>query len=247
MLENLNPSFVIGIDEVGRGCIAGPVTVAGIKLDSTYPLFTNYFKPFTYKIDNDLLYKVRDSKKINVSLREKIHQSILDLKLPKLCLSASAKLIDEYGIGVCIGHLMSLIALNLSVDENKYLIILDGKINLPKIFNSTLLNSIVKENGLLEKSICDLIENNLYNNSKILIKRENYSDDTYLSVALASNYAKVARDREMSIFDEQNGNFFDWQKNKGYATSYHRKKILEQPDHVLLRKTFLTKILQNNL
>lgn len=53
------PRYVIGIDEVGRGPLAGPVTVAAVAL------------PEKMKIRNAELGKLRDSKKLSAGQREK--------------------------------------------------------------------------------------------------------------------------------------------------------------------------------
>ena len=54
--RNAGYSFVAGLDEVGRGCIAGPVVAAACILDHT--------KPYPEKLD--------DSKKLTPELREEI-------------------------------------------------------------------------------------------------------------------------------------------------------------------------------
>ncbi|MFA5132028.1 MAG: ribonuclease HII [Candidatus Paceibacterota bacterium] len=83
---------VIGIDEVGRGPLAGPVTVSALYLKT--PLKAK--KEFFYN-------SIRDSKKINKGLRNSIFLTIRknrkiysDIKYA-VC-SRSAKYIDVYGI-----------------------------------------------------------------------------------------------------------------------------------------------------
>ncbi len=60
-LINKGYKAIAGVDEVGRGCIAGPVTAAAVILDPQ-------------KIPSGL----NDSKKVSFKNREKIFQSILD-------------------------------------------------------------------------------------------------------------------------------------------------------------------------
>ncbi|HEY2847703.1 MAG TPA: hypothetical protein VGI80_07785, partial [Pyrinomonadaceae bacterium] len=54
--RNSGYSFIAGLDEVGRGCIAGPVVAAACILDPT--------KPYPEKLD--------DSKKLTPELRQEI-------------------------------------------------------------------------------------------------------------------------------------------------------------------------------
>ncbi|NJK71688.1 MAG: hypothetical protein HC932_05635 [Thermales bacterium] len=62
----------------------------------------------------------------------------------------------------------------------------------------------------------------------INIVRENKADDKYLSIALASNIAKVQRDRLMQRLDKEFPEY-NWSTNKGYGTAMHRKRIRKKP------------------
>ena len=67
-------------------------------------------------------------------------------------------------------------------------------------------------------------------------------DDQSLAIACASILAKVARDRLMDELGKQ-FHHYDWQKNKGYGTKFHREQIQlcgPCPEH---RALFLRKIL----
>jgi len=66
---------ICGIDEVGRGCLAGPVYSAAVVLDQN----TN----FEYKDFN----QINDSKKLSEKKREKLFDYIID--------------ISKFGIGIC--------------------------------------------------------------------------------------------------------------------------------------------------
>ena len=59
-----NDLFVCGVDEVGRGCLAGPVTAAAVIL------------PKNYK--NKL---IQDSKKLNTHNRMKLYDEITSIEL----------------------------------------------------------------------------------------------------------------------------------------------------------------------
>ena len=49
----MKPRYIIGIDEVGRGCLAGPVAVAAVAV------------PADMRIRNPRLGKLRDSKRLS--------------------------------------------------------------------------------------------------------------------------------------------------------------------------------------
>src|SRR4051812_43944519 len=62
-------------------------------------------------------------------------------------------------------------------------------------------------------------------------------DGKYASIAAASVLAKTYRDAFMKQVHEQHPNY-KWDKNKGYATLYHRQQIMEAGFTSLHRKSF---------
>ncbi len=76
--------YIIGIDEVGRGPFAGPVTVAGVIL----------------KKDSIIKY-VNDSKKLKKDLRARLNTEIENSCVDKIILSHSNVDIDNNGIKTC--------------------------------------------------------------------------------------------------------------------------------------------------
>lgn len=81
--------YIIGIDEVGRGPFAGPVTVAGVilKRDS--------FIPF-----------INDSKKLSKDMRNILNDEITNTCVDKIILSKDNNEVDAKGIKVCTISLM---------------------------------------------------------------------------------------------------------------------------------------------
>tara|TARA_B100001029_G_scaffold179838_1_gene191516 strand:+ start:5249 stop:5884 length:636 start_codon:yes stop_codon:yes gene_type:complete len=74
-LWSKNINNICGIDEVGRGCLAGPVYSAAVVLDQN----TNFeYKDFK---------QINDSKKLSEKKREKLFDYIID--------------ISKFGIGIC--------------------------------------------------------------------------------------------------------------------------------------------------
>lgn len=67
-------------------------------------------------------------------------------------------------------------------------------------------------------------------------------DQKSLSIALASIFAKVARDREM-VRLHAHYPFYDWEKNKGYGTSAHEAALVTHGLTVHHRKHYCQKAL----
>ena len=75
-------TFVIGVDEVGRGCLAGNLTVCAIALP----------------LHSESMEGVRDSKRLTAKARERLSETILQQALAVKVASKTASEIDERGI-----------------------------------------------------------------------------------------------------------------------------------------------------
>lgn len=231
---------IIGIDEVGRGSLAGSVVLAGIYLDSDFPIQTSFYSSDIWYQTNSEFGFIRDSKKLSLKKRQEVTNLVQKSNLKHVILSASNQLIDQFGIGVCLSYLtlfsLCILTQNNPIDK----IIVDGKIKILTTIDPILAQKIIDENSLKIdlKAFIDFVTT-----QKLPISRENFADDKYLSVAIASNIAKVYRDNLMDnlsdIFPE-----FDWHKNKGYGSQFHRRAIFDnQGKNPHLRQTFLSRIL----
>jgi ribonuclease HII len=227
-------THILGIDEVGRGCLAGPVTMTGVLLPARYPYFTQGFSKFTYPKEFTSLQKAKDSKRLFPHQRADLVKEILNHNdILYNTVSASSQLIDTYGIGVCLSHIVYILINHLSPNSATVEIIIDGKITLIQEPNIQLLSSILAENHIMLDTQIPL--------NQYQIIRENKADDRFLSVALASNIAKVARDEYMTQLSEKYP-LFEWQKNKGYGTEKHRQVIKKNIVNPYLRQSFLSNI-----
>ena len=106
-------SVIIGIDEVGRGAMAGPVMVGVCAIT---PAIT------------DFPVGLRDSKMLSAPKREKLAPVLLDWA-PTAVGAASASEIDELGITACLGLAAkrALIALHeVGVPVGESVVLLDG-------------------------------------------------------------------------------------------------------------------------
>lgn len=95
-VRSKNRRGVIGIDEVGRGPLAGPVTLCAVYMEDE--------KIIKRQIFNDI---IRDSKKLRKSLRGKIYQTVRhkrysNTRLEYAIASRSAAYIDRHGISKAV-------------------------------------------------------------------------------------------------------------------------------------------------
>ncbi|SLK17309.1 Putative Ribonuclease HII [Clostridium chauvoei JF4335] len=80
--------YVAGVDEVGRGPLAGPIVAAAVILDLN-------------ALDEDIILELNDSKKISKKKREELSEVIKKKALAYSIKEASNKEIDDKGIAYC--------------------------------------------------------------------------------------------------------------------------------------------------
>ncbi len=112
---------IIGIDEVGRGALAGPLVIVGAKIDK---------KNFQFIKDKISLKDIKDSKKLTPKKRKEIYKKIKDQIVWKSYF-LSAKTIDKYGLSKAIK--ISIIKLSKKFDNSFFLA--DGNLSIDKITN----------------------------------------------------------------------------------------------------------------
>ena len=161
-----------GIDEVGRGSLAGPVFLGMVLLPTHYPLYTASYNTVQWTKKYDLFRIVRDSKKLSLTARKVIFNTVNSIGLEYYLLSASAKLIDNYGIGVCLSH---MVLLHTNLAKNSRMII-DGKIKILTQYNQKLLSQLQQENNLNMPIVTFPCLNDPLENQKT-VERENKADD----------------------------------------------------------------------
>ena len=160
--------YIIGIDEVGRGPLAGPVTVAALLLPSNLKLST--FNP---------QLKLRDSKKLSSLQREKGFQIIKNhLKIFYAVSSVYPKVIDRINITEAANHTASRALQRL--------------IKYPELNLRSKKLDIFLDYGLKPRLPRALT---IYNLKFTTLAR---ADEIIPAVSLASIVAKVFRDRYMT-------------------------------------------------
>ena len=197
-------SFLIGVDEVGRGALAGHVyAVAVILRDKDLCVVPNYF-----------LSELNDSKKLSPNKRLSIYTASLECKLIFGVGVATVEEIDQFNIlnatmmamaraiNQCV-LIVKLCLLRLRTKPDNqifYNIAVDG-ISNPKKFGSPCSS------------------NYYYRTIK--------SGDTYIpEISCASIIAKVLRDKEMTELHNQFP-VYDFVRNKGYGTKKHMLALKE--------------------
>lgn len=111
---------VVGLDEVGRGALAGPVVAAAVSLD----------KSFLSKKIPLSLSKVRDSKRLSAKQREEIVNAVEQTEGVAYALSSvSEKIIDQTNILAATKKAMLRALRRLS--EDSVFLVIDGNFKLP--------------------------------------------------------------------------------------------------------------------
>ena len=82
----LGYKYICGIDEVGRGCLFGPVTAAAVIM------------PLSIENNKDIINGIEDSKKLTAKKREELSKKIIEKSISYSIYSISEKTIDEINI-----------------------------------------------------------------------------------------------------------------------------------------------------
>jgi ribonuclease HII len=208
----------IGVDEVGRGSLIGPVITCSVFLNDQ-----------DFKLLSKIPYTITDSKKLNKKTRKHIVDWVNTNNIKYHIGSASVQEIDELNIREA-----NNLAMNLSI----YNLILS---NYSKIYNTNpnkYINCYIDGNYF-----SNII--NISNNIKFttIIK----GDNTNIAIALASIIAKEYRDDLIcKISNEKQFKPYKWNKNMGYGTAEHLKAILNNGISIHHRLSFLNKLIYKN-
>ncbi|KKR46755.1 MAG: Ribonuclease HII [Parcubacteria group bacterium GW2011_GWA2_40_8] len=124
-------SFVVGIDEVGRGPLAGPITVAAFGMPANI-----------YGHQKTLLKGIRDSKRLSAKQREQWYLTLAkNGSFTWATASVDQKIIDKRGIAVAARLAVALAIKRLTNKYKKHvqikfeMIYLDGSLYAPDNFN----------------------------------------------------------------------------------------------------------------
>lgn len=214
MVKKPNIQYLVGVDEVGRGPLAGPVAVGAVCIHLKHQKkLEQWGRGF------------RDSKKLTARARQgwmvKIKEAKKDGLLEYSVAFVSSRAIDKKGIVLSIRT-----ALEKALEVVNYL----GP-----------SSATVTEDGPRCDEVRVLLDGGLrapshYKNQKTIIK----GDEKELVIALASIVAKVTRDAYMVKLGKKYP-AYGFEKHKGYGTRAHYTAIKRHgvtPHH---RKSFLKK------
>ena len=189
----------VGIDEAGRGCLAGPVFTGAVILPKDFE-----------EEDADLIYQIKDSKKLSKKKRHMLRGFIESIALDYSVTSKDNYFIDQHNIlnSTLISMHDSISKLNI-VPE---LILVDGNTFRPYYSGEQLIDHICIIGG----------------------------DDKYLPIACASILAKEYHDDYIKNLIENNDQFlnYGWDTNMCYGTEKHINGIIEHGITEYHRKSF---------
>lgn len=132
--------YIIGVDEVGRGPLAGPVTVGVVCVPVDFNM--------------DFLKGIKDSKKLSPQKRKEWQKKVKNLNnkfLQFSISSVSAEIIDKIGINQAItkaiNRSLKKILGILNKNPKDFMVLLDGGLRVPKeyIFQKTIIKGDEKE------------------------------------------------------------------------------------------------------
>jgi len=197
-LPDRNYDFEIGIDEVGRGCLAFDAYVAAV----AYP--KDILHRFFDGPDEKIMDGIKDSKKMTPQMRNKAEDVIKRYASYWTVNRATVEDIDRINIFNAIQESMELGVRNamdnLPKNDKKYKVLIDGDrfLAMDRFRDGDCINIECIPGG----------------------------DAQYLSIASASVLAKVQRDRDVLSITERHKEE-EWQhkygfiSNKAYGTKYH--------------------------
>ncbi len=231
--------IVLGIDEAGRGALAGPVSISCISFNKQF--FLNIRNPELL----DWVFDVKDSKQLLPEKREQLFKKIINYSNYYKNLLISAKLIDKIGINESIKKSIIIFLKDLILYKNKQFnpdiknikIFMDGnykfnfdilKIEFSKLFNVSF--TINSDEYHIE--FCG-------ENSRIIANIQNIikGDSKVFSIACSSIVSKYIRDQYMikisRLFPQ-----YGFENHKGYGTRNHYEKINQYGLSILHRKSY---------
>lgn len=225
---------VIGCDEVGRGCLAGPVVAAAVVF-APASLKRPLGRPERSK-GSEYLKGIKDSKLLSADKRQKLSEIIKQHALWGIGV-VGEKTIDEINI-----HHATLLAMKRAVEG------LVGSI--PS--ECSRVEESVNNRSLRSRSDALTLGRDgkpfLYIDGKFTIPGINIDqeavvggDNKILSVAAASIIAKVYRDDLMRKLDKKYP-IYNFAQHKGYGTLFHRTMILENGLSAIHRRSFCSQL-----
>ena len=179
-LKTMN--YIVGIDEVGRGPLAGPVSV-GIVVVA---------KDFDYSVFGTF----GDSKKMTETARERVHTLATEVRdhggMQFGVFSVNADQIDKQGIVSCIALATEEGLADLAVDPATSFVYLDGSLKAPRQYRQ---ESLVRGDSLVPAislaSVVAKVERDRYMTSVAHSEYPAYGFDSHKGYGTKAHYAAL--------------------------------------------------------
>lgn len=164
---------IIGLDEAGRGPLAGPVTAAAVLI-----LLPNKISLLKNEIFKKILLQARDSKKLSPKKREEIFRLIKKCSLIQFSYaSVGEKVIDKINIEQATFKAMRICLKKLKINPKNSqhcLILVDGNRNIPQI--NYLQKTIIKGDDKVFSIALASIIAKVIRDKKMIILAKKYSN-----------------------------------------------------------------------
>jgi len=220
---------IIGVDEAGRGCLAGPVVAGAILLPTFF---------FTVPAHRKACAVVNDSKQLKEDQREKLYDSIIEWGEKKQLFWASGEAtVEEIETENIVGA--TCLAMKRAMEEVS---VKSHGLWKPQMkTDEGLFDSQTKADDFWIVSVDGRAMKRLPFEHEGVIKGDTFS----LAIAMGSIIAKVTRDRQMKKLSIEFPNY-DFSSNKGYGSPNHLRALDSKGPCVHHRPRFLRNILKKN-
>lgn len=218
--------WLVGIDEAGRGCLAGPVMAGAVAVHRSF-----YESKWCRRVG----CRVDDSKKLTVEEREDLYQGLVDLASEGGAFwSAAFATVEEIATFNILGA--TRLAMRRAVENAVHAI--SDCLTLPQIGceDSLFLLASQPPNARL------LIDGKPMRPFPYAHQGIVGGDARSLAIGMASIIAKVTRDRMMVTLHDEDPRY-GYDSHKGYCTPQHCAAILEHGPTSHHRALFLRKLL----
>lgn len=248
--------YVVGVDEVGRGPLAGPVVACAVIMPKDWDVKgINDSKKLTENRRNELALKIKDnsvaiglgfvnSKKIDrFNIRNATKMAMI------IAVRRCIENFEEQGAESCVIKDYKTRDMGSKAIENV------NRKTCAEITLNVDSNGVLSKSGdLLKRRIKILIDGDMeipieqleadFEKDGFIISQETVikGDSKSLAIGAASIAAKVARDEFMKAYSKRAPEF-GFEKHKGYGTKAHYEAISSYGLSPIHRKTFLKKVL----
>jgi ribonuclease HII len=202
-MKKIRTEWIIGIDEVGRGPIAGPVAVGACCVPVDF--------------DFSFCRGIRDSKKLTARGREEWEKKIVlaqkEGKLSVAVTFVSSTVIDTKGLSYAIKKALASSLKKVSCDSQNTLVLLDGGLKAPEDFKNqkTIIKGDEKEPVISMASIVAKVTRDRHM-VKLSKRFPEYDFHIHKGYGTRAHYQKIA---EHGLSPEHRRSFLKGLKNVG--------------------------------